>query len=184
MALYTKNGDHGETSLASGERVPKHSARLEAYGDMDELNSAIGFAIAALPPAMDTDKQLLLTVQKIIFTASSWLASTPGSAILQHLAKITTEDTAQLETAVDRLEQATGPLRKFILPGGSEPAARLHLARTICRRTERRILAINLNLTQDEHTALICAYINRLSDYLFALARFANKVNGEPDIEI
>lgn len=183
MSLYTKHGDCGETSLASGERVSKCSARLEAYGELDELNSALGLAIVSLPPTMDVDRLLLFEVQKNIFTASSWLATLPGSAITLRLPRLFPEDVGFLETAIDRLEQATGPLRKFILPGGSEQAARLHMARTICRRAERRVVAANLP-NDDEQFSLICAYINRLSDYLFALARYANHVQNEPDIEV
>lgn len=181
MAIYTKHGDCGETSLASGERVAKCSARLEAYGELDELNSFIGFALAGLPEILTVDKQLLLSIQKNIFTASSWLASTPGSSIIQHLPRLEPGQITMLEEAIDRLENATGPLRKFILPGGGEPACRLHLARTVCRRAERRVTAMGEN---DEHFLLICAYINRLSDYLFALARYANQINGKPDMEV
>lgn len=182
MAIYTKHGDGGETSLASGERVLKCSARLEAYGELDELNAVLGLAIVSLPQSMDVDRLLLFEVQKNIFTASSWLATMPGSAVMLRLPRLYPEDVSYLETAIDRLEQATGPLRKFILPGGSEQAARLHLARTVCRRAERRIIAIGIDL--DDQFDLICAYINRLSDYLFALARYANHINNEPDIEI
>ena len=182
MSLYTKQGDFGETSLASGERVTKCSARLEAYGELDELNAALGFVIASLLPVMDTDRRLLLEVQKKIFIASSWLATLPGSAIAIQLPRLMSEDITSLETAIDRRERATGPLCKFILPGGSEQSARLHLARTICRRAERHIVATGIE--EDEQFIIICAYINRLSDYLFALARYANRLNGVSDIEI
>lgn len=182
MPLYTKHGDSGETSLASGERVSKCSARLEAYGELDELNAALGLSIVSLPADMDVDRLLLFEVQKNIFTASGWLATLPGSAIVLRLPRLYPEDIAYLETAIDRLEQTTGTLRKFILPGGGEPAARLHMARTICRRAERRIAAAALE--DDAQYSLICAYINRLSDYLFALARYANHIQHEPDIEI
>lgn len=182
MALYTKHGDGGETSLASGERVSKCSARLEAYGELDELNAALGLAVVSLPADMDVDRLLLFEVQKNIFTASGWLATLPGSAIALRLPRLYPEDIEYLETAIDRLEQAAGTLRRFILPGGGEPAARLHLARTICRRAERRLVAADLE--DDAQFSLVCAYINRLSDYLFALARYANHVQHVPDIEI
>lgn len=181
MTLYTKHGDCGETSLASGERVAKCNARLEAYGELDELNSVLGLALASLPKDLDTDKQILLNIQKNIFIASSWLACMPGSAITQRLPKLEHAQTTALEEAIDRLESATGPLRKFILPGGSEQAARLHLARTVCRRAERRIVATG---EHNENFALIYAYINRLSDYLFVLARYANKLNGRLETEV
>lgn len=182
MPLYTKHGDGGETSLAGGERVSKCSARLEAYGELDELNAALGLAVVSLPADMEVDRRLLFEAQKNIFTASGWLATLPGSAIALRLPRLYPADLEYLEAAIDRLEQAAGTLRRFILPGGGEPAARLHMARTICRRAERRIVAAAL--ADDAQCSLICAYINRLSDYLFALARYANHVQHVPDIEI
>lgn len=182
MPIYTKNGDCGQTSLASGERVAKWSARLEAYGEIDELNSVLGFAITAFTQDMDVDRLLLFEAQKNLFTASSWLATMPESAIMLRLPRLCTEDVTYLETAIDRLDQELAPLKRFILPGGSEAAARLHLARSVCRRVERRVAA--LELPQDEQYRLIRMYLNRLSDYLFTLARYANHKNGKPDIEI
>lgn len=181
MGIYTKTGDCGQTSLASGERVAKNSARLEAYGELDELNAAIGLALSGFAPELDADKELLTAVQKDIFTISSWLACTPQSPLLERLPKLSQNAVTDLENAIDRLETATGPLRKFILPGGSESAARLHLARTICRRAERRTVTVE---EQSAEFALICAFVNRLSDYLFALARFANYAAGMPDTEV
>lgn len=182
MAVYTRTGDSGQTSLASGERVAKCSARLEAYGEIDELNSVLGFAITALKPDMDVDRLLLFEVQKNLFTASSWLATMPGSAIMLRLPRLCADDVTYLETAIDRLDGELLPLRSFILPGGSEAASRLHLARSVCRRVERRVVAAEL--PRDEQYNLICMYLNRLSDYLFTLARYANHKSGKPDIEI
>jgi cob(I)alamin adenosyltransferase len=172
MKIYTKTGDAGDTGLFGGGRVPKNHPRVEAYGDVDELNATLGVARAAgHDEEIDT---LLLRVQQDLFAIGALLATPDRAKMRMHLekAKIDQERIAELERAIDAADTQLEPLRAFILPGGSPKAAALHVARTVCRRAERRIVEI---ASEMEIPTLVVVYLNRLSDVLFTLARLANK---------
>lgn len=172
MKIYTKTGDAGDTGLFGGGRVPKSHPRVEAYGDVDELNATIGVARAAGDdPQIDA---LLLRVQQDLFAIGALLATPDRERMRMHLdkAKIDQERIAELERAIDTADTELAPLRAFILPGGSPKAAALHVARTVCRRAERRVVDIAEEM---EIPTLVIVYLNRLSDVLFTLARLANK---------
>lgn len=173
MKIYTRTGDHGETSLFGGTRVAKNDARIDAYGTVDELSSHIGVARASGVPA-ETDR-LLDQVQRDLFEIGAHLAS-PGTS---RFPGIDTRRIAELEEAIDAMERELAPLTSFILPGGSLAAAQLHVARTVCRRAERLVVALH-----DESAAAVStiAYLNRLSDYLFVAARFANRRADVEDV--
>lgn len=174
MKIYTKTGDAGETGLFGGQRVPKDSLRVHAYGGADECNAAVGVARAAgLDPALDA---MLAQVQTQLFVVGSDLA-TPGES--PHIPRVGEAEVAFLEAAIDELEAGLEPLRQFILPGGTAAAAQLHVARTTCRRAERWAVS----LAQAEPvSAEVLAYLNRLSDFLFVAARAANARAGVPDV--
>lgn len=172
MKIYTRGGDGGETSLLGPGRVRKDEPRIEAYGTVDELNSTIGIVRASWPAsALDTE---LAAVQSDLFQLGAFLASSGTVS-----ATVEASRTEALEQAIDRMEGDLEPLRSFILPGGSLPAAQLHLARTVCRRAERRVVALGAG---DEGSKDTIAYLNRLSDYLFVAARWANLSGGVADI--
>jgi cob(I)alamin adenosyltransferase len=171
--IYTRGGDRGETSLGDGSRVSKTDPRIEAYGTVDELNSAIGFALAGdLPPA---SRPRLERIQNDLFDLGADL-SVPFTDEKERL-RITQAQVDRLEELCDRANEGLEPLRSFVLPGGTDGAARLHLARTVCRRAER--LAVGL-AALDSVNPLAIAYLNRLSDLLFILARAANTGSAEP----
>ncbi len=168
MGIYTRRGDHGQTSLADGSRVTKDSLRVEAYGAVDEANCAVGLARAAgTDPLLDA---LLLFVQQKLFNCSSSLA-TPPSARSDRTPVIVAEDIAALEVAIDGFSAAAPPLDRFVLASGTELAARLHVARTVTRRAERRVVSLHAEEPVDER---VLGFLNRLSDTLFAAARAAN----------
>lgn len=175
MKLYTKRGDDGHTDLIGGTRVPKNHFRVAAYGSVDELNATIGLALADCE--MDAIHRPLITVQARLFDLGAQLA-TPAS---DHPAKtrINADHVAHLEQAIDATSDPLPPLRNFILPGGTELAARLHMSRTVCRRAERDVVALSLNESID---ALATIYLNRLADLLFAQARLANAQAGVEDV--
>ena len=175
MKIYTKTGDSGETGLFGGGRVPKDAPRIASYGEVDELNAALGLARSAgPPPEMD---ELLALVQNKLFDLGAELATPdPASRGTQLLGE---QDIRRLEEAIDQYEARLAPLRQFILPGGSPLASQLHVARCVCRRAERAIVALS-HLEPVSSTAII--YINRLSDLLFVLAREANRVAGVDDV--
>jgi cob(I)alamin adenosyltransferase len=172
MKIYTKTGDAGDTGLFGGGRVPKSHPRVEAYGDVDELNATIGVARAAGADAQID--ALLVRVQQDLFAIGALLATPDREKMRMHLdkAKIDQERIAELERAIDAADTELEPLRAFILPGGSPKAAALHVARTVCRRAERKIDDIAAEM---EIPSLVVVYLNRLSDVLFTLARLANK---------
>jgi cob(I)alamin adenosyltransferase len=174
MKIYTKTGDTGDTGLFGGGRVPKSHPRVEAYGDVDELNATIGVARAAGSPPDPQIDALLVHVQQDLFAIGALLATPDRERMRMHLdkAKIDQERVAELERAIDAADGELEPLRAFILPGGSPKAAALHVARTVCRRAERRIVDI---ADEMEIPPLVIVYLNRLSDLLFTLARLANK---------
>ena len=169
MKIYTKTGDDGSTGLFGGQRVPKDSLRVEAYGTLDELNSHLGLAVAAL-----------LLLQARIFEAGADMA-TPRAATKStaNVTRIQTEHIAEAEAMIDAAWEKCEPMRTFILPGGSELSARLHVARTVSRRAER--LTVALSRSEDLGPDLVI-YLNRLSDLLFALARWANVLEGVSDV--
>ncbi|HYI08379.1 MAG TPA: cob(I)yrinic acid a,c-diamide adenosyltransferase [Thermoanaerobaculia bacterium] len=173
MKIYTRTGDHGQTSLFGGARVAKNDARIEAYGTVDELSSHIGVARASSLP-VETDS-ILHQVQVDLFEVGAHLAS-PGTS---RFPGVKEARIVELERAIDSMESELAPLTTFILPAGSAVAAHLHVARTVCRRAERLVVALG-----DESPATLStiAYLNRLSDYLFVAARFANLRSGVDDV--
>jgi cob(I)alamin adenosyltransferase len=174
MKIYTRTGDDGTTGLFGGARVSKADARVEAYGGVDETNAAIGLARAAgLPPAVD---RVLAQVQVELFEVGGALATPTGKA-----SKVAVADpaVAALEGAIDEAEATLEPLKTFVLPGGSEGACRLHLARTVCRRAERAVVALAAREAVD---GAVVRYLNRLSDLLFVLARATNRAAGVGDV--
>jgi cob(I)alamin adenosyltransferase len=176
VKLYTKTGDDGTTGLFGGGRVPKASARVEAYGTVDETNAAIGVARAAAPgEVIDT---VLEHVQRDLFTLGAELACVPDRTSKLSMSLLGAAEIERLERAIDEADGACPPLKSFVLPGGSAAAAALHLARTVCRRAERALLAID-DATPRRDTVI---YLNRLSDLLFALARRANVIAGVADV--
>ena len=172
MKLYTKTGDKGTTSLFGGKRVEKNSARIKAYGEVDELNSLIGTIIAQFSE-VEPLKEKLLRIQKELFVLGSDLA-TPLT-IKTKIPRITKNYVIRLEREIDKWSASLPQLKNFILPGGGKIGAKLHLARAIARRTERSIAELG-RTEKINKTALI--YINRLSDWLFTLARYVNKQEG------
>ncbi len=174
MRIYTRTGDGGETGLLGGGRVRKSAMRVEAYGAVDELSACLGLAVAALPDAETS--QLLGGIQRDLFAVGTRLSDLRKAAsAADEKARLSEEHVTKLERAIDAFETNLPPLRAFILPGGSEAGARLHLARTICRRAERRIVAL---AEREEVPPTLLAYINRLSDLLFVLARSVNRRAG------
>jgi cob(I)alamin adenosyltransferase len=172
VKIYTRTGDAGETSLFGGARVRKDDARIEAYGTVDELNSFIGVARASWPSSLDSEFH---SIQSDLFDIGAHLAS-PGTSRFTgpEAARI-----AALEQSIDRMESQLTPLKTFILPGGSLAAAQLHVARTVCRRAERLVVALR---DDDEATKASTTYLNRLSDFLFVAARFANLQESVADV--
>jgi cob(I)alamin adenosyltransferase len=177
MKIYTKTGDDGETGLFGGARVSKASLRVEAYGEVDELNSAIGWARLAVEDA-ELD-ELLHRIQHDLFEVGAELGSTAERKQKSMIPLIEEGQVERLEKAIDRYEEGPPPLTNFVLPGGSEGASRFHLSRTICRRAERSIVALG---SQEPVRGELLRYVNRLSDLLFTLARHANFVAGVEDI--
>jgi cob(I)alamin adenosyltransferase len=183
MRIYTRTGDRGETGLFGGQRVGKDHARVEAYGDVDELNSVLGLAVAALEreggAALAAE---LRGVQSDLFTVGANLATPApedGGRPSAHIPPLPAGRVEALERWIDRAEEELEPLKVFVLPGGSAAAAHLHLARTVCRRAERRVVA----LAREAHVgAEWITYLNRLSDLLFTLARLANHRAGVEDV--
>jgi cob(I)alamin adenosyltransferase len=180
VKIYTKTGDAGETSLAGGHRVRKDDLRVAAYGDVDEANAAIGAARSA--PPTDFADALLAQVQRDLFALGGALASPEPSALrAAQRAKVavTVEQIQVLEQAIDDAERTLTPLKQFVLPAGAPKAAALHLARTACRRAERSTVRL---AREQAVAAVILAYLNRLSDLLFVLARQANQQSGTADV--
>ncbi len=172
MKVYTKTGDAGMTSLVGGKRVPKTHARLEAYGTADELNSHLGLLLTYLTE--ERDKQMVTGIQNTLFVVCSELA-TDVDCKKQPQSTVTEELITQMERAIDEINATLPPWRGFILPGGERGAAVGHVCRCVCRRLERRIHA----LAQEAPVSpLVMSYVNRLSDYLFVLARKINLLAG------
>jgi cob(I)alamin adenosyltransferase len=178
MKIYTRTGDAGETALFDGSRVSKADPRVDACGHIDELNAVLGQARAAgVDPALD---ERLDRLQRDLFALGARLAD-PASRIAPRVTKavLGPEDIGRLERWIDEAEAALPPLRRFVLPGGCPAGAALHLARTVCRRAERQIVALGPDAVEPD----LLAWVNRLSDLLFVLARLANARAGVPDRE-
>ncbi len=177
--LYTATGDAGQTSLVGGERVKKNSVRLDAYGTIDEFSAFLGVALShhGCPEEL---KGQMLGIQDRLFEIGSYLATDSSvSQDPEKVAGLSDADIRCLEGWIDALDEQTPKIRSFVLPGGCELAAHLHVARTVCRRAERRILAL---AEEAPVSRLVLVYINRLSDYLFIAARFANFLAGVEEI--
>lgn len=174
MKIYTKKGDGGTTSLFGGKKVKKNDSRIEAYGTVDELNSILGVVLTY--PLSEDGHRLLQHLQHQLFILGADLA-TPLSKKVK-IERIGSEDIKVLEQWIDKLEENLPPLTSFILPGGSQAGATLHLARTVCRRAERKTVA--LHQVEDISSDSVI-YLNRLSDLLFVLARFENLTTGEKE---
>ncbi len=180
MKIYTKTGDKGETGLYGGKRVRKDNLRVQAYGEIDETNAAIGIARSYIIEGSSGSREILNfidsvleTVQNKLFSVGATLAGTDDPNYL-----VKDSDLEYLERCIDHMDEQVQPIKAFILPYGTDLCARLHLARTVARRAERSIVALSAQETVDPN---ILAYANRLSDFLFTLARFANKAQGIPD---
>src|SRR5215218_9564598 len=179
MKIYTKTGDAGETGLFGGGRVSKADPRVEAYGDVDELNAVLGLVRAAdVMPRVD---EVLLPIQRDLFSIGALLATPDLEKMHDHLAKARIDDKRilGLEHEIDSCDRELEPLRAFIVPGGSPKAAALHVARTVCRRAERRVIHLQHSV---EIPAIVVVYLNRLSDLLFTLARVANNQAGAGEV--
>ena len=177
MKIYTRTGDAGETSLFGGTRVSKSDPRVETYGDVDELNAWLGLARASrVDAAIDPE---IVQLQRDLFALGAQLAD-PADKIAPRVTKaiIGDADVERLEAAIDRLEAELPPLRRFILAGGTPAGAALHVARTVCRRAERRMVALDPPIDP-----VLLRYVNRLSDLLFVMARVANHRGGVPETE-
>jgi cob(I)alamin adenosyltransferase len=178
VKIYTRTGDAGETSLFDNTRVSKADARVDAYGEVDELNACLGAARAV---SSDTDLSAALEqIQKELFAIGARLAD-PSARIAARVAKaaVTDADVARLERTIDDLEAGLPALRRFILPGGTPQGAWLHLARTVCRRAERRVIGLGAGAVDP----VVITYLNRLSDLLFVMARAANHRARVPEAE-
>ena len=177
MKIYTRTGDAGDTSLFDGTRVRKSDARVDAYGEVDELNAWLGLARAwRLDPDLDEE---IFHIQRDLFALGAELAD-PADKIADRVTKATLgdDDVVRLERLIDRLETELPPLRRFILAGGSPAGAALHVARTVCRRAERRIVSLEPRVDR-----VLLRYVNRLSDLLFVLARVVNHRGGATETE-
>lgn len=172
MKIYTRTGDDGTTGLLGATRVPKHDARVEAYGSVDELNAALGLTRAADPKGpLDAE---LAAIQRALFRVGAELAA-PEPEKLNAESRIADDEITELERLIDRLEKELPRLHQFILPGGATPGAQLHVARTVCRRAERRVTAL---AGRDRVEPRLVRYLNRLADLLFVMARWCNHRAG------
>lgn len=173
MKIYTKTGDDGATGLFGGQRVLKSDPRIECCGTIDELNACIGFAAACASSLQ------LRNIQNELFVIGSHLATPAGSPSVSHLPPLCENMIFRLEREIDAAETELPPLRQFILPGGCELGSRLHLARAVCRRGERLLVA---SIAQLPTSPIVLIYLNRLSDWLFVMARLANHRAATPEI--
>lgn len=180
--IYTRTGDKGETSLYTGQRVPKNDPFIDAVGSVDECNSAIGVAVANLPKEKSCDKirEQLTHIQHALFDVGAAIATPRTRAQANKLEKtrFDHESTTLLEQWMDEMELELSPLKTFILPSGHSAGAHLHLARSLCRRAERVVVPLNQHADVSDH---VFVYLNRLSDYLFVLSRYVNKTLGCPE---
>ena len=173
--IYTRKGDDGKTALLGGDRVSKHHIRVESYGTVDELNSYLGLIRSSSKDSGVVSA--ISAIQDRLFTLGSYLASATGSKVI--LPELYDEDVVFLENEIDRMTAVLPELRNFILPGATTPGSHAHVARCICRRAERLVVYLADN---EEIDGMIVTYLNRLSDYLFTLARFLDKLAGGEEI--
>ncbi len=176
MKIYTKKGDQGTTGLLGGTRVPKYDLRIEAYGTVDELNAHMG-----LLSDQELSREYLSLIREVqakLFTIGSHLATDPDKANFE-LPKLHLEDVALLEKSIDHLNESLPPLKNFILPGGHPANSMAHLARTVCRRAERRVTEIHSHSPLDP---VILVYLNRLSDWLFVFSRYLSQGAGAREV--
>ena len=177
MKIYTKTGDEGTTALYGGTRVPKDTLRVTAYGTVDEANACLGLARSyGVDAALDGE---LETLQNALFDLGADLATPQDSKYRKNLTPLNEQDVAQLEALIDRYEEDLAPLENFILPGGHEAAAALHLARAVTRRAEREVVAL---AREEEVNPQVAIYLNRLSDLLFVVARVVNMKTGVSEL--
>jgi cob(I)alamin adenosyltransferase len=184
MKVYTGTGDRGKTSLFSGERVTKSDRRIAAYGDVDELNSLLGALTAELNGKNSELLHQLQQIQADLFQLSAILATTPDSPAMDSLEPIAESRVTDLERAIDNMDAQLPALRGFILPGGHPAAAWAHICRTVCRRAERKVTRIEGDYEGGSAAVqfkMTLVYLNRLSDYLFVLARYCNLIQGVSD---
>lgn len=184
VKVYTRKGDGGQTGIWGGVRLSKDEARMEAIGTVDELNAAVGLAAAAARDAgcfgdQDPVRGLLGSVQEDLLVIGTELMAPGRDGSAASLPRLADADVTRLEAAIDDLTGTLPELRNFIVPGGTETAARLHAARTVCRRAERRVITLR---RKEGVNPQVCAYLNRLADLLFVLARYANHAAGAADI--
>ena len=179
MKIYTKAGDDGSTGLIGGQRVRKSDARIDCVGAVDEVNASLGWCATVATGPMAMQASQLRVIQNDLFAIGSHLALADGATTGGSLPPLEESIVSRLEMEIDAAERALQPLRNFILPGGTELAARLHLARTVCRRAERRVVSFALDRPVP---AVILTYLNRLSDWLFVQARLANHTAGVADV--
>jgi cob(I)alamin adenosyltransferase len=178
MKLYTKFGDEGQTALGDGTRVWKDDLRVEAYGTVDELNAVLGWCRVA---AEGTDfAEQMLALQRALFVMGAQLAAGPAGKTDQPPVSVKPDDVIRLEQWIDEATALVAPLSHFVIPGGSELAARLHVARTVCRRAERAVISLH---RAEQTAAEAIVYLNRLGDLLFAWARVANRQANCPDMK-
>lgn len=176
--IYTKTGDKGSTSLIGGVRVPKNHIRIESYGTVDELNSYLGMVNDSCGHTEIGD--WLREIQDRLFTLGAELATTPDKEVKMKLPDLHDEDVSWLEARIDQMNETLPEMRSFIIPGGNLAASTCHVARCVCRRAERLCVGMQ---QQDEHVPeLIIRYLNRLSDFLFVLARYIGHINGAPEL--
>lgn len=182
MKLYTRTGDDGSTGLFSGARVQKDHPRIEAYGCVDELNSVLGLVATACDQAHPFERrahELVVQIQSRLFDLGADLATPEGARQQSKIARIDAQDVAQAEAWIDEVDGGNPPIRAFVLPGGTELAAHLHVARTVARRAERAIVTLMASEPVGEP---LLRYVNRLSDLFFAMARRANHERSVPDV--
>lgn len=174
--IYTRQGDEGLTSLSGGQRVPKDSLRVATYGTVDELNSAIGVALAS--GLCDRLAEVLSHIQNELFHLGSDLSFLEEDKTKYPVPQIEARHVEKLESLIDEMTSVVGPLQNFILPGGSMGAAQLHVARTVCRRAEREVITL---AREEAVGAFVIQYLNRLSDALFVMSRYENHMRGVPE---
>ncbi len=182
MNLYTRTGDDGTTGLFGGDRVSKDHPRVAAYGTVDELNACVGLAVAACDTNDEYGSQLLRVFRELqsrLFDIGADLAAPMGSKHEDKIKRIDGDDVEQVEAWIDEIDAENEPMKCFVLPGGTELAARLHVARTVCRRAEREVVALARVGPVNEQLRI---FLNRISDLLFAMARRANKQAAVPDV--
>ncbi|MDE6267198.1 MAG: cob(I)yrinic acid a,c-diamide adenosyltransferase [Muribaculaceae bacterium] len=176
--LYTRTGDAGTTALVGGKRVSKTDPRLEAYGTVDELNSHLG-VLAASPVIRHDDRDTIIFIQNKLFNIGAYLATDNPDNAPTECVGLGHQAISRIETEIDRLDNTVPPLNQFVLPGGSPFSAQANVARTVCRRCERRIIALQETTHVD---SALTRFINRLSDYLFVLGRYYNNLTETPEI--